>query len=309
MKKILVTGSGGFIFSNFIRKALYNKSEYTFVSIDVCNGKNVLNNIYANKGHKFYIGDVADNHFIDVIFEIEKPDIVIHGAANNSNNSKELIHSNILGTQNILEACSKWSIEKLIYISSDKVYAPSELLSATETSMLEPKNMYASTKLAGEFLVKISKIPYTILRLGNCYGQRQQTYNFIPQVISSLLDNKELTIAVNGTQLNEWTYIEDICSGIMTVLENNYNSTNQIYNVSSGCEFSYMEVFNEICNIFERGYDLIKFVEPSMSELHRYATNSNKLKSLGWKPSFKLKTGLHQTCSWYEKNPWYLRTN
>ncbi|HLG27142.1 MAG TPA: NAD-dependent epimerase/dehydratase family protein, partial [Paenisporosarcina sp.] len=81
MKRVLCTGGGGFIFSNFIRKALYNKSDYSFISIDLCKGPNVLNNIYANRGHKFHIGDIADKHIVNVIFELERPDIVIHGAA------------------------------------------------------------------------------------------------------------------------------------------------------------------------------------------------------------------------------------
>ena len=72
--KILVTGSGGFIFSNFVRQILKKKGDYEIVSLDKCTDKKVLNTIYSNKGHTLHIGDVADRHFIDVIFELEKPD-------------------------------------------------------------------------------------------------------------------------------------------------------------------------------------------------------------------------------------------
>lgn len=306
MKRVLVTGSGGFIFSNFIRKALFNKSEYVFVSIDVCRGSNVLNNIYANKGHKFYIGDVADRHFINVIFELERPDIVIHGAVSNSNDSQELIHSNILGTQTIIEACQRWQVEKLIYISSEEVYQPQIHTSADEASLLNPKTLQSITKLAGEFLVKATpKLNYNIVRLGHNYGPRQQTNNFIPKAIQSVLNNQELTITKNSNDAKEWTYVEDSYTGIMTILEK--GEANQIYNISSGYEFSYLEVFQEICNIFERGYDLIKFVENPAIQENRYPIDANKLKMLGWKPNFKLKHGLYQTCLWYEKNPWFLR--
>jgi len=70
MKKILFTGGAGFIGSNFIRRALFEKSNYSFVSIDACNDTNVLNSVYANKGHKFYIGNLKDQHFTNIIFEI-----------------------------------------------------------------------------------------------------------------------------------------------------------------------------------------------------------------------------------------------
>lgn len=307
MKKILVTGSGGFIFSNFIRKSLFNKSEYSFVSIDVCKGTNVLNNVYANKGHKLYIGDVADKHFVNVVFELERPDIVIHGAANSSGDPKELINSNILGTQIIVEACQNWMVDKLLYISTDEVYPPDLNFSATEDISPDPKNIFAATKLTGELLIKISPINYSILRLGKSYGPRQQTHNFIPAAIRSIFNNKELTLLGNSNQTQEWTYVEDIYTGIMAVLEK--GEDRQTYNISSGYEFSYLEVFQEICNIFERGYELIKFVEHSAIHSHKYSTDANKLKSLGWKPNFKLKNGLYQTCSWYEKNLWFLRTS
>lgn len=306
MKKVLVTGSGGFIFSNFIRKALFNKSEYSFVSIDLCVGQNVLNNIYANKGHKFYIGDVADKHFVDVIFELERPDIVIHGADSNFG-SQEMIHSNILGTQIILEACSKWKIERLLYISSDKVYGPQKLSCSKEEDKLNPKTLHAATKLSGELLVTTAGLNYDVLRLGYNYGPRQQTHNFIPSCIQNILSNKEVVIAGRGDQLREWTYVEDTYSGIMTILNN--ESHNQIYNISSGFEFSYLEIFQEICNVFERGHELIKFVEAPSDQEYRYSADASKLKALGWKPNFKLKTGLFHTCSWYEKNPWFLRTS
>ena len=307
MKKVLVTGSGGFIFSNFIRKALYNKSEYVFVSIDLCKGTNVLNNVYANKGHKLYIGNVTDKHFVNVVFELERPDIVIHGAASSSMDSQDLINSNILGTQVIIEACQKWAVDKLLYISSEEVYPPQLHSSATEETLPDPKTTSSVTKLAAEFLMKISPINYSILRLGHSYGPRQPNHHFIPKAIHSVLNQQELIINGQSHQTQEWTYVEDIYTGIMTILEK--GEACQTYNISAGYEFSHLEVFQEICNIFERGYELIKFVEQPTTPSYRYSTDASKLKSLGWKPNFKLKNGLYQTCSWYEKNLWFLRNS
>lgn len=310
MKKVLVTGSGGFVFSNFVRKALFNKSDYSFVSIDLCTGPNILSNIYANKGHVFHIGDVADKHFVDVIFELERPDIVIHGADNNSNDSAALIRTNILGTQNILEACVKWQVERILHVSSDTVYGPVESAKEDET-VPNPTTLYAASKLSSELLVKAanktSGLKYDIVRLGSSYGPRQQTRNFIPTAVKGILENKEMVFIAKGDAAKEWTFVEDIYSGVMAVLAK--GPSNQIYNISSGSEFTYLEVFQEICNVFERGYELIKFVESSSPQEYRYSTDNSKVKALGWKPNFKLKNGLFHTCSWYEKNPWFLRTS
>ena len=125
--KIICTGGGGFIFSNFVRLILKNHSEYEIVSIDKCTDKKVLNTIYSNKGHTLHVGDVADPHFIDVIFELEKPDYVIHGAAesfvdNSINAANVFVESNVLGTQNIINACLKHNVKKLLYVSTDEIY-------------------------------------------------------------------------------------------------------------------------------------------------------------------------------------------
>jgi len=303
----LVTGSGGFVFSNFIRKALFNKSEYSFVSIDICKGPNVLNNIYANKGHKFYIGDIADKHFVDVIFEIEKPDIIIHGADTTADDSNELIRTNLLGTQVVLESCIKHKAERILHISSDHVYGVKNLIPSNEDSLLNPDSIYAATKLSSEALVKATckfyGLNYDIARLSQNFGPRQKICSFIPKVIQSILTNKEISIKENPNKAIEWTYVEDTCSAIMMILKQ--ESTNQIYNISSNFEFSYLEVFHEICNIFKRGNELIKFVE-SGSQHEKLSIDVSKLKMLGWKPSFKFKTGLFHTCDWYGQNPWFL---
>lgn len=307
MKKILVTGSGGFIFSNFIRKALFNKSNYNFISIDICKGPNVLNNIYVNRGHKLHIGDITDKHFVDVVFEFERPDIVIHAAYSNSSDSRDLINSNILGTQTIVEACTKWGVEKLIYISSDEIYSSENGSTHSESSKSSPSSLLGITKLTGELLVVNSSIDYLILRVGQTYGPRQQTDFFVPRVIKSILNNQEFVFDGSSNHTKEWTYVEDTCSAVMVVLEN--GKSKEIYNISSNQEFSYLEVSNEISNIFDYGHNLVKFVESEGTTKHSYATDTTKLRSLGWKPCFKLKHGLQQTCSWYHRNPWFLRTS
>ena len=154
MKKVLITGSGGHLFSNFIRKAIHERQPYKFVSVDKVTKSTVLNNIYVNKDHAFYIGDISDKHFMNVIFEVERPQIVIHGAAETSNTDL-FITSNISGTQVIADACVRWGVERLIYISDDKVYGQlkdEKETSWTENAPLNPRGPYAVSKAAAEFL-------------------------------------------------------------------------------------------------------------------------------------------------------------
>src|SRR5208283_3651057 len=82
-KKLLITGSAGFIFSNFIRQVFFNKTPYSISSLDRVRDSQ-LYNIYINSDHEFYIADIRDPHVLHMIFEKEQPDVVLHGAAESS---------------------------------------------------------------------------------------------------------------------------------------------------------------------------------------------------------------------------------
>src|SRR5271165_3913801 len=175
MKKVLITGTGGFIFSNFVRRAVYDQNRlkpeeriYNFVSVDKVTKSAALNNIYQNKSHTFYIGDISDQHFVNVLFEYEKPDIVIHGAAetfvdDSLKDPNKFIQANVLGTQVLVNACVKWKVEKFIYISTDEVYGQLESeddVAWTEADRLNPRNPYSASKAAGELIVQAASVSY-----------------------------------------------------------------------------------------------------------------------------------------------------
>jgi dTDP-glucose 4,6-dehydratase len=316
-KKILLTGSLGFICSNFIRKAAYNKLDYQFVSIDKALLPNSLNNIYYNKSHTFYLGDFSDQHFVDTVFKIERPDYVIHmGAESFVDDSLKtpnaFIISNVLGTQVIVNSCIKYGVEKLVYCSTDESYG--QLKSASEASWTEesptkPRNPYSASKLAGELVVQAAgethNLNYNITRSCNNFGPRQPVRNLIPRIIHNIHNNLPVPIYGKGEQIREWIHVDDHCSAMMEVLEKGKNK--EIYNVSSGYEFSNIEIFNEVCNIMGKGFDLLTFVEDRKGHDFRYSCNSDKLRGLGWSPKVKFKSGLTQTVEWYLNNSWFMR--
>lgn len=317
--KILVTGSGGFIFSNFIRKVLYDKPEsnYTIVSIDKVKKSQAIYNVYTNKNHLFYIGDVVDQHFVNTIFEIERPDIVVHGAAETHvdtsiENAIPFISSNIMGTQVIIDACLRWNVNKLVYISSDGVYGhltSEEDASWAESSPLAPRNPYAASKASGELLVhaanKTHGLTYNIIRSCNNYGPRQATEKFLPKIIKHILEEKNMPIYGEGKQVRDWLHVFDNCDAILKVIEN--GAPNETYNISANQEYSNLEVFQMVCNTLGRGYNLIEFLKDRSGHDFRYSLDSSKLRKLGWSPQYKFTEGLVQTCQWFINNQWYLR--
>lgn len=317
-KKVLITGSCGFIFGNLIRKAIYEKQPYHFVSVDRVSS-NAINSMYWNKNHIFHVADIRDQHVIDVIFQFEKPDIVIHGAAetfvNSSiNNSNSLITSNVLGTQVILNSCLKYEVEKLIYISTDEVYGQlgDELAPPyDEATTLNPRNLYSATKAAGELLVRSASqshgLIYNIIRSSNNYGPRQTLEKLIPKTIKCILNENKILIHDQGLQTKDWMHVFDNCSAILTIL--NKGEPDQIYNISANQEFSDLEVVQRICNYMGRGHNLINFVKNS-EESHDsiYNINIDKIKKLGWEPKIKFKDGLGEHCIlWYLNNQWWFK--
>jgi dTDP-glucose 4,6-dehydratase len=306
-KKILILGSGGFIFSNFIRQSFYDKLPYIISSIDRVRESHIIHNIYVNTNHSFHIADIRDSHILHVIFEKERPDIVIHGAdESNHTNIDDIVSTNILGTQNVINECVKAG-SKLIYLSTNRVYGDlcdEQMSPYIETDQINPENTFAATKAASELLIKATKeLNYNILRLSDSYGPWQTVNNLIPNIINSIFKETKIEIYGSGYQTRDWTHVLDVYSALVTIIENGKDK--EIYNVTSKQEFSNIEVAQLICNVFGKGYELINHVEKDV--IKRYAMNNDKIKELGWVPQLKLRDGLTQVCQWYLNNKYVIQ--
>ena len=316
-KKILVTGSGGFIFGNFIRQAFRTKQDYNLISLDRVRESHIMHNIYVNKDHTFYIADVRDAHTLKVIFQTERPDIVIHGAASSHvdtsiKNASDFMTSNVVGTQNIIDACLQNEVQKLIYISTDETLG--HLTSEKdppwdESAPLNPRNPYSASKAAGELLVKAAHethgLTYQITRCCNNYGPWQDPEKYIPKIIKNVLDNKPIPIYGTGAQIRDWIHVWDKCAALFKII--NEGDDNSTYNISANQEYSNVEICQLVCNTLDRGHELMTFVEDRLGHDFRYSVDSSKIRKLGWKPDFKFKDGLAQTCQWYLNNQFFLK--
>jgi dTDP-glucose 4,6-dehydratase len=316
-KNVLVTGSGGFIPSNLIRRVFYTKQPYTISSIDRVRESHLVHNIYINQDHDFYIADIRDPHTLNVIFAKAQPSVVIHGAAesfvdNSIREASPFVTSNVLGTQHIIDACLNHNVQKLVYMSTDEVYghlADEKTESWKEDAPLSPRNPYAASKAAGELLIKAAHethgLTYQITRSCNNYGPWQDPEKLIPKIIKNVLANEPVPIYGQGAQIRDWIHVFDKCSAIFKII--NDGKDNQTYNISANQEFSNLEVFQLVCNTLGKGHDLIQFVEERPGHDFRYSVDSTKLRELGWTPEFKFRDGLSQACQWYINNQFFFR--
>jgi dTDP-glucose 4,6-dehydratase len=315
-KKILSLGTGGFVLSNFIRKAVKDKESYEFIGVDKITNTSALNTVLSNQNNRFYMADAKDSYILNNIFDFERPEICLFGAENTSiqdsiSNTKEFMSNSINCIQTVIDACLKYNI-KLIYLSDDNVYGQlnsEQEDSFTESSPLNPNNPFAISKTTNELLIKTASnkgLKYNIIRSCNNYGPRQSKDKFIPKVIKCILNNENIPIYGKGNNIRSWIHVQDHCSAILKIIKD--GKDNEIYNVADGQEFSNLEVVYEICKIMEKGTELISFVEDKPLHDFRYSMDNKKLKELGWEPEFKFKkTGLQHTILWMKNNAWWLR--
>lgn len=316
-QKILITGASGFIFSNFIRSAMYEKKPYSIVAVDRIANSLALNNVYINKHSINYIADITDEHIFSRIVEYERPDVIIHAAALTSvdeaiHSPNEYVNNNVMGTQIAARVASKFKINKFIYISTDEVYG--HLVSENdaswqETSPISPRNTYSATKAAGEHLVvalgNSEGLNYNIIRMSNNYGPRQTTNKFIPCAVKSLLNNEKIKIYGEGRQIRDWLHVRDSYTGIQTVIDK--GAPREVYNIGAGQEFSNIEVAQLICKTMQRDLE-VEFVADRPGHDFRYSLSSEKLKKLGWEPKIKFKDGIQNTVEWFILNKYWMKS-
>lgn len=312
-RRLLITGSGGFILGNFIRQVFYHKKPYIISSLDRVRETHLTQNIYVNSDHSFYIADVLDSHILHIICEKEKPDIIIHGADEScvSENNIPFITNNIIGTQNIINECIKIGA-KLILFSTDKVYGSLDNekdSSWTEESFINPKNIYAASKVSAELLTKTAGITndlkYNIIRLCNNYGPWQTSEKFIPKIIKSIFDENEISIYGQGNQVRDWIHVYDTCSALFNIIDNGIDGA--LYNITAKQEFTNLEVAQIVCNAIGRGHNLIKHISDITGNDFRFSMNNDKIKSIDWIPQYKFRDGITQVCQWYVTNRYVLK--
>jgi len=311
--KILLSGSLGSIFSNFIRNTIDKYPKIQFICVDKAIEKYSLNNLFEHPRHKFYLGDCGDQLFMDNLFDIERPNYVLqaHASSNVDDSIKyacDFTYNNITSTQVMIDKAIKYNVEKYMLISTDEVmghFKESEKSHKwNENDPINPRNPYSASKASAELMVKAAGethgLPWVISRSCNCYGPRQPPRNLVPRIICNLLKDIAIPIHGNGKNIREWQYVDDNCEGIMTALLS--GKCGEIYNVGSGFEMENIEMVHYIANQLGVTNPKIKFIEDRKGHDFRYSINFDKIKSLGWSPKYSFEDGMKLTIDWYKDN-------
>ncbi len=318
--KVLITGGAGFIGSNYVNFVINDPDVKDFydeiIVIDALTYAGDLRNLGEEILRKitFYRADITQKRVLEKIFRKERPDGVIHFAAethvdNSIKDPERFLRTNVIGTFNLLELSRKFDIKRFLYVSTDEVYGTVVDGYATEDERFNPSSPYSASKAAAEMFVNAYKITYgletVVVRPSNNYGPRQYPEKLIPKTIKRALENKYIPVHGDGTAVRDWTFVEDTCKAIHLVFER--GRAGEAYNITSNQERKVIDVVSEILEILGKPSDLVKHVEDRPGQDRRYAMDARKIKSLGWKPRWKFEEGLNYTVKWYLQNRWALK--
>lgn len=311
-KSILITGGAGFIGSYFVKEAV--KRGLKVVVVDKLSYCADLGRLQSVKGrYKFYKTNICRKLEIESIFAKEKPDFVVHFAAESHvdrsiQSSGICVKTNVLGTHILLDCAKKYKVKKFIHTSTDEVYGQIKNGKFKETSSLQPRSPYSASKAAADCLVNsyinTYNFPAIIIRPSNNYGPSQYPEKFIPVIIYKALSDEKVPVYAKGQQRREWLYVADCIRAIFLVLKK--GKLGEIYNIGTSHEKKNIEVAEKIIEKLGKSKQLIQFVKDRPGHDFRYSVNCDKIKKLGWKPKNTFDQGMDKTISWYQENKKWL---
>ena len=343
-KSILITGAAGFIGANLVTELLRGTAAVTIVGLDSMNDYydvsikeyrlteiEKLARKAPNSRWHFVKGNLADRSLLERLFQEHAFDLVVNLAAQagvrySIINPDAYIESNLVGFYNILEACRRYPVQHLVYASSSSVYGTNRKVPySVDDPVDNPVSLYAATKKSDELMAhayaKLYNIPSTGLRFFTVYGPAGRPDMAYFSFTNKLLSGENIQIFNYGDCLRDFTYVDDIVTGIRHVMCNAPEKQNgedglplppyRIYNIGN----SHPEKLLDFVDVLQQ--ELIRagvLPEDYDFEAHKvlvpmqpgdvpvtYADTSALERDFGFKPSTSLREGLRKFAMWYKE--------
>ncbi|MFD6797587.1 GDP-mannose 4,6-dehydratase [Streptomyces cyaneofuscatus] len=310
-RTVLVTGAEGFIGS-------------TLVDLLVRRGARVRAFVhykpYADKGHlarylqdphspvEFIAGDVGDAG--RVMDAVAGCDTVFHLAAligipYSYDAPGAYVRTNVVGTENIAEACRRHSVRRLLHTSTSEVYGSALTAPISEDHPLQPQSPYSASKIGADMMAlshwHAFELPVTVVRPFNTYGPRQSARAVIPTILAQLHSGAREIRLGSLTPTRDFTYVTDTAAGFLALADCD-RALGESVNLGTGQEISIGDLAKALITASGRDAEIVvdpARLRPSGSEVHRLLSDNTRAREWAeWEPEVTLEEGLERTSAW-----------
>ena len=312
-KNILITGATHFVGSHLAEKLVMSSSNVkAFIRYDYQNDKGSLDRLPVHIKDKIEVipGSLTNPEAIDDA--AENTDVVFHFGVLDMfplhTNVREYLEATIIGTFNVLNAAKKYGVQKLVHISTAKVYGEVKEMPIDEKCPLQAQSPHISSDIAAEKLVEgyylSDNLPAAIVRLFNAYGPMQSRDAIIQTIIAQGLVGEKLFLG-DMRPIRDFVYVDDVVEGLMKAAETP-ESVGEAINLGSGQGISIGDLADKILKLIGRDIEIlfdatkIRTQSPDIERLVADITKANDL--LSWQPKTSLDDGLKQTIEWFSKS-------
>ena len=343
-KTVLVTGAAGFIGANLVTELIKTVPEITVIGIDNLNDyydvsikeyrlKEIEKTVKENPTARweFIKGNIAGKTIIEDTFNKYNFSVVVNLAAQagvrySITNPDVYIEANIIGFYNILEACRNHPVDHLVYASSSSVYGTNKKIPySTEDKVDNPVSLYAATKKSNELMAhaysKLYNIPSTGLRFFTVYGPAGRPDMAYFSFTEKLLKGENIKIFNYGNCKRDFTYVDDIVTGVRHVMENAPEKANgedglpippyRVYNIGNNNPENLLDFVNILqeelvsAGVLPKDYDFEAHKELVPMQAGdvpiTYADVTDLQRDFGFKPATSLREGIRKFARWYKE--------
>jgi UDP-glucuronate 4-epimerase len=313
--RVLITGGAGFIAYHLASALLKSTAEVYLLDnfndfYDPEIKRQNVRDIQAQGHAPIYEVDILDRERLRQVFKETRPDAIVHLAAwagvRPSLEKPEIYTSvNITGTVNLLELAKEFSTPCFIFGSSSSVYGGSQRVPFTETDPVDrPVSPYAATKRAGELLCHTYSYNFsmhiTCLRFFTVYGPRQRPEMAIHKFAQLMVEEKEIPIFGKGDSRRDYTYVEDIVSGILAAIE--VNPRFDIFNLGESQTITLMELVEHLETALGKKARIRHMPVQAGDMDVTYADITHARQMLGYSPQKPVKEGIRLFADWFMRN-------
>lgn len=309
-KRVLVTGAGGFIGSHLVERLVKQAAVVrAFVRYNSRGDAGLLRLMPPDILNKVEIlaGDLRDSETVqdavngcECVFHLGALISIPYSYLHN----EEVAETNLMGTLNVLNACRRSGLERLIHTSTSEVYGTARYAPIDEAHPLQGQSPYSASKIGADKLAESFHcaygLPVVTVRPFNTYGPRQSARAVIPAIITQALKHRTIKIG-NLESSRDFTFVDDTVSGFLLAAETE-NVEGRLFNLGTGFEIKIGGLVRKIISMMDEQIEVeldAERLRPVDSEVFRLVSD-NKLarEALGWIPKTDLDHGLEKTIAW-----------